>query len=117
MKDEIVCCIIMFLLAGLFVFNGCVVEDNTKSIVRAIEDSKSDAKSYEKIKNKWESEKKALFYLCGHGIILEIDENIILGCEYMKLGNRKKAEYMYKRARLLLEDLAQREKIKLDNIF
>ena len=117
MRDEIICCIIVILLSGLFFLNGYVVRDNTQSIVKAIESAESDSNSYQKILDKWEKEKKALFYFCSHGIIAEIDENITLGCGYMKDGDAKRAECMYKKAAHVLKDLAQREKIKLDNIF
>ena len=76
MRDEIICCVIIILLSGLFFLNGYVVKDNTQSIVNAIESAESNGKSYQKILDKWESEKRALFYFCSHGIIAEIDENI-----------------------------------------
>ena len=117
MRDEIICCIIIILLSGLFFLNGYVVKDSTQSIVYAIENAESNGKSYQKILDKWESERKTLFYFCTHGIIAEIDENITLGCGYMKDGDTKRAERMYKKAAHILKDLAQREKIKLDNIF
>ncbi len=117
MRDEIVCCIILFALIGLFVYNSYVVEDNTKDVIEAIEKAEESGKDYEDILTRWKKEKKALFYICSHTIIMQIDENINLGCEYVKLGDSERSEYMFKKARVLLEDLAQREKIKLDNIF
>ncbi len=117
MRDEIVCGFILALLVGLFVFNSYVVGANTESIIEAIEQAEDTGKDYENVLDKWKKEKKALFYICGHGIIMQIDENITLGCEYVKLGKEERATYMFKKAKVLLEDLAQREKIKLDNIF
>lgn len=117
MRDEIVCGFILALLVGLFVFTSHVVGTNTKNVIAAIEQAQDTGKDYKKVLDEWKKEKRALFYICGHGIIMQIDENITLGCEYVKLGKEERATYMFKKAKVLLEDLAQREKIKLDNIF
>lgn len=117
MRDEIVCIIIMIMLSGLFIYNSYVVKDNTENVIEAIEKAQKDESLYKDVLKSWKKEKKALFYLLGHGIITQIDENIVLGCDYIESGEKQRAQYMFKKAKVLLEDLAQREKIKLDNIF
>ena len=124
MRDEIICVIILGLLISLFVYNSHALEDKTRSLMHAIDVSEEKAiegqdatDEYNKVKKIWEKEKKVLFYICGHRIIMQIDENVNLGCEYMRLGDNEMAVFIFKKARILLEDLYEREKIRLDNIF
>ena len=124
MKDEITSLVILAALGALFALNSYTVNTTphslTDEIRRAEQEAISDfdaTREFESVQKKWQKERKALFYLCGHSIITQIDEYIGLGCEYMALGNRDRAVFFFKKARLGLEDLSDREKIKLDNIF
>ncbi len=124
MRDEIICVFILGLLISIFVYNSHAVEHKTQSLMNAIDISEQKAlmgedatAQYNKVKKMWEKEKKELFYICGHTIIMQIDENVSLGCEYMRLGDNEMAVFIFKKARILLEDLYEREKIRLDNIF
>ncbi len=124
MKDEVICVFIFFALVFLFVFNSYTVDNLSRELTKEIETAEKEAISdfdaefeFNKVREKWEREKKVLFYLCGHGIITQIDESINLSCQYLELGDRKNAVYMLKKARIMLHDLSDREKIKLDNIF
>ncbi len=124
MRDEIVTCTILVLLIGLFVFTSHTVNTGTKKLSEEIKKAEEaaldtdDAKEeFDKVKKIWEKEKKPLFYICEHSIIMEIDENITLGCDYINEGDREKAVVVFKKAKILLKDLQEREKIRLDNIF
>jgi len=123
MRDEFVSAIILSLLIALFVFNSVTIKKRTKSLINSIEKAEHsiyEENAEEKIKNilkKWEKEKKILFYICGHNIIMQVDENVNLGDEYIRLGDKERALYNLKKARILLDDLYEREKIRLDNIF
>ncbi len=124
MKDEIVTCVILVLLIGLFVFTSHTINGGTKKLSDALQKAEEaafkagDAKEeFDKAKKLWEKEKKPLFYICEHSIIMEIDENITLGCDYINEGDEEKAVVVCKKAKILLEDLQEREKIRLDNIF
>lgn len=124
MRDEIVAAIIFVFLIGLFTFNSYIVHNRCNGLIEEIESTEKFLKKEsdaEKIMNnvykKWNNQKKALFYLCGHSLIKEVDENIILGREYVKENDTPRAIRCLRRARIILEDLSDREKIKLDNIF
>lgn len=123
MRDEMISLVILALLISLFVYSNVTVETQTKNLVNFIksaEEHLDDSKAQEKfnqVLEKWENEKKALFYICSHNIIMDIDENINLGVEYIEYGDKERALYSIKKARLLLNDLCEKEKIRLDNIF
>ncbi len=124
MRDEVICVIILGLLISLFAYNSIAVNAKSKSLIQAIDaaekialEGKDATKHYSKVKKIWEKERKTLFYICGHSIIMQIDENVNLGCEYIRLGDNEMAVFIFKKARILLEDLYEREKIRLDNIF
>lgn len=124
MKDEIVTCTILVLLVGLFVFTSHTINTGTKKLSDAIKEAEEavfntdDAKEeFDKAKKVWEKAKKPLFYICEHSIIMDIDENITLGCEYINEGDKEKAVVVFKKAKILLKDLRDREKLRLDNIF
>lgn len=124
MRDEIVAAIIFVLLICLFTFNSYIVHNRCNGLIEEIEDTEKLLKKegdsgevMDDVYEKWNSQKKALFYLCGHSLIMEIDENIILGREYAKENDTPRAVRCLRRARIILEDLSDREKIKLDNIF
>ena len=124
MRDEIITMGILFLLIGFFVFTSHTINSGSKKLSQAIQKAEDaaynsdDAKEeFEKAKNVWQKEKTALFYICGHSMIMDIDENMELGCEYIKDGDEEKAVLLFKKAQILLKDLTEREKIRLDNIF
>ncbi len=124
MKDEIICILILASLVALFTFNfkttGRISEKLSEEISKAEKEAISDFDSefeFSRVKKTWMKERKKLFYLCDQNVIEQIEESIKLGCEYLELGDRKNAVYMFKRARIMLNDLHDREKIKLDNIF
>jgi len=123
-RDEIITLGILFLLMGFFVFTSHTINSGSKKLSQAIQKAEDaaynsdDAKEeFEKAKKVWQKEKKALFYICGHSMIMDIDENMELGCEYIKDGDEEKAVLLFKKAQILLKDLTEREKIRLDNIF
>lgn len=123
MRDEMISAVILALLISLFVYSSVTVETHTKNLVNLIKDAEKhidDSKAQEKfntVLENWGKEKKRLFYICSHNIILDIDENINLGVEYIEYGDKDRALYSIKKARLLLIDLCEKEKIRLDNIF
>lgn len=124
MRDEIIAAIIFVLLIGLFTFNSYIVNNRCNGLIEEIESTEKflkkdgdSAEIMEDVYDKWNSQKKALFYLCGHSLIKEVDENIVLGREYVKENDTPRAVRCLRRARIILEDLSDREKIKLDNIF
>ncbi len=124
MKDEIVTSIILIFMIVFFVYNSYAIEHRSKLLGNAIQkavdaafDEKSAKEEFAKVKKMWEKEKKLLFYISGHSIIMQIDENIELGCEYIDIGDEQKAVFIFKKAEILLKDLAEREKFRLDNIF
>ena len=119
MKDEITGIAILFALIGLFVFHSFAINTSTQKLAVQIQKAESKAKpeEFEAVMKKWKKERKAMLYLCTHTGIAEIDEFIELGNEYMEDGNEDRAVLYFRKARLELEDLADREKIKLDNIF
>ena len=124
MRDEIISSVILILLTVLFVFNSYIVHNRCNELISEIEIAEKELKTQEdarektdNIYQKWNEEKKALFYLCGHSLIKEVDENIILGREYVLENDTSRAVRCLRKARIILKDLSDREKIKLDNIF
>ena len=122
MKDEIICILILASLIALFTFNfkttDRVSKELSAEIIKAEKEAISDFDSkfeFGQVKKMWMKERKKLFYLCDQNVIEQIEESIKLGCEYLELGDRKNAVYMFKKARIMLNDLHSREKIKLDN--
>jgi len=124
LKDKIAGLVIFFVLVGLFSFNSHMVEmaaeNITEELVKAEREATEDFDAryeFETARKKWNKQRKNLFFVCSHNLITHIDECIELGCEYISVGNRERAVYFFKMARLALEDLSHREKIRLDNIF
>lgn len=123
MKDEIVTIIIFCLLVTLFVLGNIAVKSRSENLIESIKkaeehtDEDNAPKYYEKTLDSWKEKKKILFYICSHTIIMQIDENILMGYDYIRIGDKERALYSFKKAALLLEDLYEREKIRLDNIF
>lgn len=123
MKDEIVTCVILLMLTGLFVCNSIVVKrcsrDVTKAVTYAEEAVLNDTDAHMAIKNAcntWNKRKKFLFYITDHELILQIDEKMKLSYEYLEMSDTKRSVASLKMVRIMLEDLAGREKIRLDNI-
>ncbi len=123
MRDEIVTIIIFCLLVTLFVFGNHSVKSRTEDLIDSIKkaeahtDGEDAKKYYAETLNEWKEKKKILFYICSHTIIMQVDENILMGYDYIRMGDKERALYSFKKAALLLEDLYEREKIRLDNIF
>ena len=123
MKDEIITIVIFILLITLFVYNSVTIDRCSDMLIKEIETAKENAynddasKYFEAVYKRWGKEKKKLFYISAHNTIWQIDENIIMGCEYVLSGDKERAIYNFKKAGLLLEDLNEKEKIRLDNIF
>lgn len=123
MRDEIVTIIIFCLLITLFVFGSIAVKSRTEQLIDIIDkaqkhiDGTEAEEYYKKVLEEWNEKKKILFYICSHTIIMQTDENIIMGYDYIRLGDKERALYNLKKASLLLEELYEREKIRLDNIF
>ena len=116
MKDEIVCIVIFFILIGFFVTNNYVIDTHTQNIIKAIDDAQNfeDCKS---IIKEWNGKKKHLFYTCSHTLLMQIDENLTFALDYMEEDDIARARHSLKKAKIILRDLSEREKIKLDNIF
>ncbi len=123
MKNEIVTIIILCLLVTLFAVGNHAVKSRTENLVDSIKkaeehiDEDNAEKYYARTLDKWKEKKKILFYICSHTIIMQVDENILMGYDYIRIGDKERALYTFKKAALLLEDLYEREKIRLDNIF
>lgn len=124
MKEEITAFVVLIILLGMFSYNNYCTNTKTKKISSMIEkidnadyNEKVTLEKIKKIKDKWTEEKKPFFYFCTHDTVLEIDECMELACEYMETGDKDRAIFSLKRAKVLLKDLSQREKIRLDNIF
>lgn len=123
MKDEIVTIIIFCLLTTLFVACNHSVKSRTENLIDSINqaeehiDTDNAERYYKKTLDKWKEKKNIFFYICSHNIIMQIDENILLGYDYIRMGDKERALYNFKKAALLLEDLYEREKLRLDNIF
>ncbi len=126
MKDEILTVVIFILLCALFTVNSRVIHTASQNLTKDIdetaevlekEDYKSKEESFKKLSETWDDEQKKLFYLCHHSVVAQIDENINLSRQYAKDGNEQLSLILLKKARILLEDLSEREKFRLDNIF
>ena len=121
MKDEIIAGVIGVLFIALFAYNSHVMESRTKSLADCIDeveaDVNSDAKDIEKICSKWQKDKSVLMYLTSHENILKVDECVEMAKECLESGQSHRAMHLLKLARNHIEDLREREKISLDNIF
>ena len=116
MRDEIVCIIIFLLLIGLFTLNSHIVETHTQNVMQEIEKVKT-VDDFKDVLDIWNKEKKPLFYMCSHSLLMQVDENLVLAYDHIREDDEKRARHSLKKAKILLEDLSEREKIKLDNIF
>lgn len=124
MKDEIVAIVILCVLVGVFIFNSHMVETKTEKLLSAlgeIEDdvkggkySKKDVATFEKL---WNREKKELLYFYPHGNIRQIDECVRFMRDYAGTEKPDRVMYYLRKARHHIHDIAEREKIRLDNIF
>ena len=126
MKDEIMTIIIFILLCTLFAVNTHAIKTASKNLKDGIDDTvkvleednpEKKEKSFEKLSKTWDNEQKKLFYLCHHSVVAQIDENINLSRQYAQRDEDSLALILLKKARIMLEDLAEREKFRLDNIF
>ena len=121
MKDEFITVGIFLLLLCLFVWNFSSVKGKTQNITRIIDSLEAlesvSEKDCTKLKEEWDREKKILLYFSPHQNIKQIDECIMFFCRYTHEKNIPWAMHYLKKARSLLRELADREKISLDNIF
>ena len=121
MKDEFITVGIFLLLLCLFVWNFSAVNRKTQNITRIIDNLESLESPSEEdaanLKEEWEKEKKILLYFSLHQNLKQIDECIMFFCRYTEERNTDAAMHFLKKARSILGELADREKISLDNIF
>ena len=105
----------------LFVYNSQAMESRTARFAELVDEVESrcriDVQTIEKIGSVWEKDKKVLMYLTSHENILKVDECVEMARECAEVENTGRALYLLKLARHYTEDLKEREKISLDNIF
>ncbi len=121
MKDEFIAGVIAIIFIALFVYNSHVMEAGSKRFASSVDkleaSGKIDAKTIDNIRSLWEKDKKLLKYLTCHENILKVDECVEMARECLESGKTDRAMYLLKLARHHIEDLKEREKISLDNIF
>ena len=121
MKDELIAGVIAVIFAALFMYNSHVMKARVESFAAYIDEVESvenpAPESIDKILTRWEKDKKVLKYLTSHENIAKVDECVEMAKECMEMGKNDRAMYMLKLAGHHMEDLKEREKISLDNIF
>lgn len=121
MKDEFIAVVIAIIFIALFVFNSHVMEAGSKRLASYIDkveiSGNIDIETIDNIRSLWEKDKKLLKYLTCHENILKVDECVEMSKECLESGKSDRAMYLLKLARHYVEDLKEREKISLDNIF
>ena len=121
MKDEFITVGIFALLIFLFVWNSVAVNlktDKMTELILALEEKEEmSSEDAARLKDTWDKEQKILLYFIPHEITKQIDECMMFMCEYAAEGDRPMADHFLKKARSLLKELVNREKISLDNIF
>ena len=121
MKDEFIAGVIALIFIGLFVYNSHVMEVGSKKFASYIDkveiSGNIDAETIDNMRSLWEKDKKLLKYLTCHENILKVDECVEMAKECVESGKSDRAMYLLKLARHHIEDLKEREKISLDNIF